>query len=112
MPKNTRIYDILYEISDLIDSILERTQGKGFQDYRTDRRAKIQIIEHFLAIQTLAESITSDEEILSPDIPWQELQLITDDFHHFEAGIDDYAVWEKARHRLALLQKKIDGHLP
>lgn len=103
--KNTQ--DIIYEISDFIDSILELIQGIGFQDYRIDRKLKIKIVKHFQAIESLACLVSNEDQEQFPDIPWEQIKNLTINFIHFESGLNDIAVWEQARHNIIMIQKKL-----
>jgi len=99
------IINYVYDIQDLISSIDENLQGIGYEDFRINRKIKIDVVQSFEKILHCMNSIPDDSKSEYPDIPWVEISNLKDKILSADSGIDEEIVWKAAKIELKQLNK-------
>jgi uncharacterized protein with HEPN domain len=100
--------DILIDVLDHIAFIEEELQGMAFEDYRTDRKKKILIVNSFTCILENINDLPDDFKKLSDPVPWNEVIELVLKFNNMDFGIDDTLVWHAAKIELKHLRRLLD----
>ncbi len=101
--------EILLDILDHIAFIEEELQGFAFNDYRTDRKKKIQIVDSFSSIIECINELPDDMKKQSEPVPWNDVIELVLKFNNMDFGIDESLVWKAAKIELRHLRKLLDA---
>jgi uncharacterized protein with HEPN domain len=105
---DNHVLRFLDTVVDSISIIEEHLAGIGYQDYKTDRRKMIIVVENFETILEALHSIPQDIKDAHPDIDWESFDgfraRISDPNH----GINEEEVWSIAKMKLTKLKKLIN----
>ncbi len=104
MDSNTDKLDLILEISNEIKELLF---GNGFEDFRTNRKLKIQIIDKLLNI---IDAIDDAGVLIADYIPagkFEEIRNIKSELTSEANGISEEFIWQLCKHELMLLTKAI-----
>lgn len=97
----------LYVILEIADEIRELLFGHGFEDFRNNRKLKIQIIDKLLNI---IDAIDDAGDLLADFIPvakFDEIKSIKSKLISEANGISEEFVWQLCKRDLLLLTKAI-----
>jgi uncharacterized protein with HEPN domain len=98
-------------ILDHMSSIEEALQGMGFQDYRNDRKTKIEVVEKFAEIIELAEKIAFEEKQRMMDFPWENFISLRNRFINHDHGLNVEEIWNTSKRELKTYRKMINEAL-
>lgn len=104
MESNTDKLHLILEISDEIRELLF---GSGFEDFRNNRKLKIQIVDKLLSI---IEAIDAAGDLLADFIPvekFEQIRNIKSKLISEAHGISEEFVWQLCKRDLVLLTKAI-----
>ena len=99
--------DKLEQILEASDEIREILFGHGFEDFRTNRKLKIQITEKILSV---IEAVENAGELLADFIPnekYEEIRNIKTNLLLGTNGISEEFIWQLCKRDLLLLTKAI-----
>jgi uncharacterized protein with HEPN domain len=96
---------LLDEIFDSITIIEETLQGIGYDDYRTDRKKMITVVNNLENIIYLISKIPLEFKEVNPGVPWDEVDAFNSKILHGPSGIDEKEVWDIAKIKLFRLNK-------
>lgn len=104
-----RILNFLDTVVDSISLIEENLAGIGFQDYKTDRKRMITVVNYFETILEALHEIPKEVREAHPEIDWTSFDGIREKIIHPEMGINEEEVWRIAKMKLMKLKKAINS---
>lgn len=107
----SRNHNLLSDIYDNLVIIEELLQGIGFEDYRTNRKIKIDVMRTIEHILELNHQIDPEFKSQHSEIHWSAADFLKDQFIDANSGIKDDAVWKLCKHSFRQFKKSIDAVL-
>jgi uncharacterized protein with HEPN domain len=95
------------DILDAISAIEEVLQGMAYEEYRTDRKTKIYVVQNFEKIINAVNMISHEDKNAYPDIPWSDIESFQTKLISPNIGVDDKIVWKASKVELKHLYKLI-----
>lgn len=95
-------------IIEIIELIQEKLFGSAYEDFRNNRKLKIEITE---LTREIIELIDSNHQLINDfaiDFNWEEFNQITDNFISVDSGINEEVIWKFCKHNLRSLLKQIN----
>ena len=99
---------LVLHIRDNINQIEETLSGSGFEDFHTDRKKIISVVQSFEEIISAVNSIENDKKLRYTFIPWTQIEDLKYNLCKSDFGIDAEEVWRTAKHDLKKIGKSID----
>jgi uncharacterized protein with HEPN domain len=101
----------LHAILDHMSSIEEILQGKGYKDYRTNRKTKIQVVGKFADIIDLADNMAIEHKKKLNKFPWEDFIALREKFICHDHGLDVEAIWNTSKRKIKVFRKMINEAL-
>ncbi len=105
---DNRILQYLEKVVDSISIIEENLAGLGFQDYKTDRKRMITVVNHFETIIEALHQIPQQVKDEHSEIDWSFLDNFRERISDPHNGINEAEVWEISKMTLLKLKKAIN----
>lgn len=102
------IREILTEAADSISVIQETLQGIGFNDYRTDRKKMITVVNSLATLIEMIEKLPEEFKNSNNDIEWKNIEDMRSVLNPDGYGVDEAAVWKEAKQRITKFKKSIN----
>ncbi len=97
----------LYKLAELIEEIQEKLAGIGFEDFRNNRKIKIETTNILQELLFLYEEKQVSINNALPENNWDEFDKFILEFIDYEGAINETKIWNFCKKHLRQLEKLI-----